>query len=646
MEQHTDPPQPRKRLGAPKGELKPRSSVQREFDQLLLRIKLAPMDERLVVVRDLASRENLTLAERRQLLIAIQRYILGTGGEVPRDLRNVLGSVLLLATHAELRLKALDLFQTALEHLPRSEVMDQLQEPLLNLLRLFLPKGSQIDFTPETFIRVGKRLDSMRNGEGLSQLATLGLFFFPFNGVMREMRADCYMEEGNTSAARNDFDQLIEQFPERYEYRLDRAEASMKLEDYEYALDDLGIYLRVFPKDPLGMRKQAECYYQIGRFLDALRVLNQIIELEGDRANLYVNRARVNEQLDFFDDAIRDAEQALKIDPNSQEARQTRHSLMLRRQSFGMEDDLYSAFMRGDEEMFLGDVKIPETRFEDIGGLAEVKQIIRETIEYPLKYAEISERYGKKAGGGLLFFGPPGCGKTLLARAAAGECGVALINVNLASVLDKWVGNTEKAVSMVFNAARKQAPSILFFDEVDAIGGSRASLQTGWEKKLISQLLIELDGLASTNENVMVLGATNAPWDVDFALRRPGRLGRLVFVPPPSAEERAQIFEIYLKRKPFIEAEIDLAEIGRLTEHYSADAIRQIVENAASIPWRAAIKSGEARAINMDDLRAAIAETSPDLVEWEKLVSRYQEFASKSLTRPAIGFRKRKRDQR
>ncbi|MCH7472558.1 ATP-binding protein, partial [bacterium] len=182
----------------------------------------------------------------------------------------------------------------------------------------------------------------------------------------------------------------------------------------------------------------------------------------------------------------------------------------------------------------------------------------------------------------------------------------------------------------------------VFLDELDAIGGSRAFMQSGWEKKLISQLLIELDGLTSDNEGVMVLGASNAPWDVDFALRRPGRLGKLVFVPPPGIKERSEVFKIYLGQKPFVEEGIDFGSLAEKTEHYSADAIRQVVENAAAIPWRIAIETGEARAISADDLAAAVKQTSPDLTEWEKLVGRYQEFAEKSLKRPGIGFRKSK----
>jgi transitional endoplasmic reticulum ATPase len=642
MEHREDPRPTRARFGTRTSVV---TAAHAEFEQQLLKLKMSPMDERLALLRDLSEREQLTLTQRRQLLMAVQRYILGSGSEMPRELSGVLTAVLSLATQLELKLKALELFNSALEQLPRGEILPQLQQPLLNLLKSLLPKGSPGTFSPETFVRAARRLETLRSGDGLIHLASLGLYFFPFNRTLREMRADYHMLEGNTSAARNDFDQLIEQYPDRVEYRLDRAEASIRLDDFEYCLDDLAIYLRGNPDDITALRRQAECFYQIGRFLDSMRLLNRLIELEGERVNLLLNRARVNEQLDFLEEAVQDAEAALKLDPASQEARQLKHSLLLKRQSYGIEDDVYNAFARGDDEAVLGDVKIPETRFSDIGGLDNVKRQIRETIEYPLKYAELSARYGKKAGGGLLFFGPPGCGKTLLARAAAGECEVALVNVNLASVLDKWVGNTEKAVSMVFAAARKRAPAILFFDEVDAIGGSRANLQTGWEKKLISQLLIELDGLNSRNDNVMVLGATNAPWDVDFALRRPGRLGNLVFVPPPSAEERAAIFGLYLKQKPFVAEDLDLAELALLSEHHSADSIRQVVENAAAIPWRNAIETGDAQPLAMEHLRQALQQAAPDLVEWEKLVSRYQEFASKSLAKPAIGFRKRRRSE-
>ncbi len=354
-----------------------------------------------------------------------------------------------------------------------------------------------------------------------------------------------------------------------------------------------------------------------------------------------ISRARLFEQGDLFQDAAADLDQVLEKDPAHQEAKQLKQSLLMRTQSYGIEDDLYSAFSRGDEEFVLGKPVIPDTRFADIGGLDQVKQLIKENILYPFKYKEISERYGKTAGGGMLMFGPPGCGKTMIAKAAAGECGVRFINVNLATVLDKWVGNSEKAVSMIFNAARKHAPSIIFLDEIDALGGSREAMQAGWEKKLISQLLIELDGLTSDNSNVMLLAASNAPWEVDFALRRPGRLGKMVFVPPPEADARGAIIKIYLDKKPFVEAGIDMNAIGKAADKYSADAIRHIVESAASIPWRKAIDTGETRAISQADLELALQEANPDLAEWERLVSRYKDFADKSLKRPGIGFTKK-----
>ncbi|MBN2081336.1 AAA family ATPase [bacterium] len=612
----------------------------RLLEDLLLSIKLASQEERIALIIELAGRDELTLAERRQVLIATQRYLVNARTELPREIAGLLWAILRLANRQDLRRKALELFRTAMEAMPRTEVVPQLKEPLLELVKQLLPRGTDAEFSPELFQRASRRLLNNDNSESVIHLISLGLFFFPFNGPLREMRAEANLDCGRTNSAMSDFEELVEQFPERLNFRLARAEAAIRLGEYEEAMGDLEVYLKHNPDDPEGLRKKGECLFHQGRHFESLSVLNELLKLEGDSAELFVNRARVNEQLEFLDDAQQDAERALELDKGNQEARQLRQSIMFRRQSYGMEDDLYSAFVRGDEELFLGELKIPETRFADIGGLNQIKQSIRETIEYPLKFPEVSERYGKTAGGGLLFFGPPGCGKTMLARAAAGECGVTLVNVNLAHVLDKWVGNSEKAVSMVFAAARKRAPSILFFDEVDAIGGNRANLQTGWEKKLISQLLIELDGLTSINENVMVLAATNTPWEVDFALRRPGRLGRLVFVPPPDAGARAEILKLYLEKKPFIEDGIDYAAFGAKLEHYSPDAIRQVVENAAAIPWREAIETGAARPIGAVDIAVSIEQTPPDLTEWEKVVKRYEEFAKQSNKQVGIGFKK------
>lgn len=615
------------------------SQRRRKLDDLVLQLKLATNEAKPAVLRELSQLTGLIPAERRQVLLAARRYLFSGKSSFGANLDDMLSSILRLTTR-DTWLLSLSLFRSALDSLQQPEAIERFRQPLEELLRVYLPEGSQALFSAELFIRVARRLEIQGRTEGLIELASIGLYFFPFHGPLRELRADYCLADGDAGRARADYESLIEQFPDKFGYRLDSAEASIKLEDYESALDELDIYLGHDPEFPSALRKQAECYFQLGRSMDALKIYSRLVELEPESAEHLVWRARAYDSLDLYDEAQRDADRVLQLDPANVEARQLKQSLAMRRQGFGMEDDIYGAFSRGEEDAFIGDLKVPDVRFADIGGLDKAKQQIRETIEYPLKFSELSARYGKKAGGGLLFFGPPGCGKTLLAKAAAGECAVNFINVNLASVLDKWVGNSEKAISMIFQQARKKAPSIVFLDEVDALGGSRSNMQSGWEKKLISQLLIELDGLSSDNDKVMVLGATNAPWEVDFALRRPGRLGRMVFVPPPGAKEREEVLRIYLDQKPFVAEDIDLAAIAARTERYSADALRHLVENAASIPWREAIETGNERPIGQSDLEKAIAQTQPDLAEWEKLVSRYREFADQSLKRPGIGFSK------
>jgi SpoVK/Ycf46/Vps4 family AAA+-type ATPase len=612
----------------------------RVFDTAVLEFTLASSERRLALLREFAVKPELSTAERRQLLIAVHRYMFSQRGELPAALNELLDMLLRLANTFELRCKLLEMLPHLMEAVKREQILDQVVPVLEQLLQQMLPTRQRTAFSQDLFERVLRMLETRKLEESVIQLTTLGLIFFPFAWVLREARADYQAALRNFGSSRGDFERLIEQFPERLEYRLDRAEILQRTDEFEEALDDVEYFLDRQPDNAEALQRQADLLMHTGHALEAVKVYDKLISLEPTSAEHLVGRAKAYEQLDYFEESIKDLEHALELDPQHAEARQFRHSMQMRRQGFGMEDDLYSAYSRGDEETFLGESKVPEARFADIGGLDSVKLLIRETIEYPLKYPELSARYGKSAGGGLLFFGPPGCGKTLLARAAAGECNVRFINVNLATVLDKWVGNSEKAISMIFALARKKVPTIIFLDEVDAIGGSRANMQAGWEKKLISQLLIELDGLSSENKNVMVLGASNAPWEVDFALRRPGRLGRLVFVPPPDAAARADIFRIYLARKPFLDAHIDPVALGEATTNYSADAIRQIVENAASIPWRQAIETGEERAINQADLLQAIAETPADLAEWTKLVGRYEEFAKQSQTKSAIGFRK------
>lgn len=615
-------------------------SAERDFYSQILRIKLAAPERKLEVVKEIAQQPGLTAMQRRQVLVAIQRYMLAQRSEMPANLPELLEAALGLADNYENWITVLEMFTQVLEHHRKEELVREIQPLVERHIKSRLPVRGSAVFSPDLFIRVSRRLEHNHDIDGVTKLATLALFFFPLHGPLRELRADCAMMQGDYGRARGDFDRLLELYPEETSYYMDRAEASFKLDDYQDALDDLEAYLDLNDKDQLALRRIADCHFHMGRYADALRYYGKVIEIEPAVADHYVWRGRTFEHLELYEEAQRDAAKALEIEPGSLDARQLRQGLQMRRQAFGNEDDIYGAFSRGDDEAVVGDVRIPDTHFSDIGGLAGVKQQIKETIQYPLLHPELSAKYGKAAGGGVLFFGPPGCGKTMLARAAAGECEVHFINVNLASILDKWVGNSEKAVSMIFSAARKKAPSIIFLDEVDAIGGQRSTMQSGWEKKLISQLLIELDGLTSNNTNVMVLGASNAPWDVDYALRRPGRLGRLIFVPPPVEKEREEILRLYLAKRPLAAQEIDVSKIAALTEHYSADALRQLVENAATIPWRAAIETGEERAIGSEDLLSAVALTPPDLGEWEKHVRRYEEFAKQSLAKPTMGFRR------
>ncbi len=209
----------------------------------------------------------------------------------------------------------------------------------------------------------------------------------------------------------------------------------------------------------------------------------------------------------------------------------------------------------------------PSEGFESVGGMESVKEDIRVKIIYPIEHAEMFAAYGKKVGGGILLYGPPGCGKTHLARATAGEVKAGFMSIGINDVLDMWIGNSEKNLHALFEQARRSKPCVLFFDEVDALGASRSDMKRSGGRQLINQFLSELDGVESNNDGLLCLAATNTPWHLDAAFRRPGRFDRIVFIPPPDASARAEILAIELAGKPT--DDVDVQKVAAKTDDYS-----------------------------------------------------------------------------
>ncbi len=261
-----------------------------------------------------------------------------------------------------------------------------------------------------------------------------------------------------------------------------------------------------------------------------------------------------------------------------------------------------------------GAVERPAISFADVGGMEALKEEIRVKIIYPLRHPEVYAAYGKAAGGGVLLYGPPGCGKTHLARATAGEVKAGFLSVGINDVLDMWLGNSERNLHDLFERARRSRPCVLFFDEVDALGASRSDMRQSSSRHLINQFLAELDGPDSSNEGLLVLGATNAPWHVDNAFRRPGRFDRVLFVPPPDAPSRAQILEVLLRGKPL--AEMDVTRVAAKTEAYSGADLRAVVDAAVEQKLREAVKTGKPTPLTTRDLLDAAGRTRPSTREW------------------------------
>ncbi len=264
----------------------------------------------------------------------------------------------------------------------------------------------------------------------------------------------------------------------------------------------------------------------------------------------------------------------------------------------------------------------------DVGGLKDVKERLEQSFLGPMRNPELRRAYGAHVRGGLLLWGPPGCGKTFLARAVAGELGAQFVTVGLHQILDMWLGNSEKQLHELFEAARRNTPCVLFFDEVDAIGHTRMNLGRSAARNVVAQLLVELDGVERSNEGIFVIGATNQPWDVDPALRRPGRFDRTMLLLPPDAEARAAILRHHLDGRPV--AEIDFGELARASEGFSGADLRLACEDAAERALAEAIRTSVSQPITAEQLRAAIKSVRPSTGPWLESARNHVRYANSS----------------
>ena len=274
----------------------------------------------------------------------------------------------------------------------------------------------------------------------------------------------------------------------------------------------------------------------------------------------------------------------------------------------------------------LFDMETPDMTLEDVAGMVEVKRRLNMAFLAPLKNPDMRRMYGKSLRGGLLMYGPPGCGKTYIARATAGEMGARFISVGINEVLDSYVGNSEKNLHAIFSKARRNSPCVLFFDELDALGRKRSLMREAWSRTYVNQLLTELDSVASNNEGIFVMAATNHPWDIDVALRRPGRLDRTLLVLPPDAPARNAIIRANLRDRP-VEG-VDINWVVSKTDGFSGADVAHLCDSATEFALEDSIERGIARPVGQRDFQKAIRDVRPTVRSWFDTARHYAQFAN------------------
>ncbi len=421
--------------------------------------------------------------------------------------------------------------------------------------------------------------------------------------------------------------QAVALSPDNAPLRRHLGDVLAAVDRHEEAVEEYKAALALEPSDGLRLDLARE-FLALGKTGEAAVLVDVALEANEGSAPAHVLRARLllNEgDLEGARDAYR---RAVALDPGAADAE-------LAQLLVAPKDELDVPSAGAEPAQLTAATSDAETlTFADVGGMEDVKEEIRLKIIHPFQHPELYAAYGKRPGGGVLLYGPPGCGKTYVARATAGELASAFIAVGLEDVLSLWFGESEAQLHELFEQARRMAPCVLFFDEADALGARRSDMRSSPGRQLINQFLVELDGVSSSNEGILILAATNAPWHVDDAFRRPGRFDRVIFVPPPDAAARAEILRIHLAGR--LQEAIDLAAVAARTEGFSGADLHALIDSAVEGKLSASIADGVPRPITTDDLLQGLKRRKPTTNEWFQTAKNYALHANQAGSYDAI----------
>ena len=408
------------------------------------------------------------------------------------------------------------------------------------------------------------------------------------------------------------------------------AKALMKHERYEEAEVEYKEALRLAQQDTELKIGLADAFRAQEKTGSGLVLIEELVQQATPPGRAWIVYAKLLLQSQQVEEAKEAYENALAVDGNLRDAYlESEINLQMKQNKEPERIKLREGGEEAEEpDSSSYDIERPKMNFEDVGGMEKMKEEIRMKILHPLQHPEIYKAYGKKIGGGIMLYGPPGCGKTHLARATAGEVGSNFIPVGISDILDMYIGQSERNLHAIFQKARSMKPCVLFFDEVDALGASRTDMRQSAGRKVINQFLSELDGVEYDNEGVLVLAATNAPWHLDSAFRRPGRFDRIIFVPPPDAEAREAIFRIKLKGKPI--GELNFKRLLKKTEGFSGADLEAVIDLAIEGKLEEAIKSGVPKPLQTGDLEKAIKRHRATTKEWFNTAKNYALFANEA----------------